>query len=161
MKIQLCTIALLLSVAMPATAVDIVDNALVISAQPIFVQSPPRQQCTNVITQSHVVQNNGSNTTGAIIGGTAGGLLGNTVGKGNGKNAATAVGAVTGALVGNSMGGNTGNSGSQQQQVCQLIYDNNPVIAGYDVVYEYNGKQGKIRTAAHPGNAIRVGITAL
>ena len=161
MNIKFCVSGLLVAASFQSLAADIVDHAFVVSAQPVFVQSAPRQVCSNVVTQGNYVQSNSNNTTAALIGGIAGGLLGNTVGKGNGKNAATAVGAVTGALVGNSIGNNQQYYGAQQQQVCQMVYDNNSVIVGYDVVYEYNGKQGKIRTSNHPGNLIRVGITAL
>lgn len=140
------------SVFQTSQAAEIVDVADVVSKNPVYVQNPPRQVCTTNVTQG----DNSISPAGTLIGGIAGGLLGNTVGKGNGKTAAAAVGAVTGALAGNLIANQP-----QQQQSCQLISDGSARIVGYDVTYNYFGKQATVRMSHDPGQTVRIGISAL
>lgn len=148
MKSQYLTIVFVVaSASQTAQAAEIVDVASVVSTHPVYVQNVPRQVCTNTVTQG----DNSINPVGTLIGG-----MGNTVGKGNGKTAAAAVGAVTGALAGNSIANQP-----QQQQTCQLISDGSARIVGYDVTYNYVGRQATVRMSYDPGQTVRVGISAM
>jgi uncharacterized protein YcfJ len=148
---QSIVLLLIIEATLTAHAAELFDTAIVISSVPVYVQNQPVQQCNNVM-----VQNGNGNRGGALIGAIAGGLLGNTVGGGNGRNAATAVGAVTGALAGNAI-----NAQPSSQMVCQYVSDGGSHVVGYDVTYQYAGKQATVRMQSNPGSTIRVGIQAM
>ena len=122
-----------------------ITRARVISATPVYqAVSSPRQECWNETTAQPA---SGGNTAGAVIGAITGGLLGATVGKGNGKVAAGAVGAATGAVVGDRW-----NSGSSTQEVqrCRTVEDPQQQMIGYDVTYQYQGRQFATRLPYAP-----------
>ena len=119
------------------------EQGRVLSATPIIQQvGVPQQVCGNETVY------NGNRTTGAgaVIGAIAGGAVGNTIGKGSGRAAATAIGVLGGAVVGNQIEGN-GQPQYQNVQRCstETYYENRTV--GYNVVYEYAGRQ---YTTPHP-----------
>ena len=121
-------------------------RARVISATPVYqTVSTPRQECWN---ESAAQPPRGGNTAGAVIGAITGGLLGATVGKGNGKVAAGAVGAATGAVVGDRW--NNG-GGPQEVQRCRTVEDTQQQMIGYDVAYQYQGRQFATRLPYAPG----------
>ena len=98
-----------------------------------------------------------SSGAGAVIGAVVGGLAGNAIGGGAGRAAATGAGLVGGAMLGNQLEGN----GSTQYQTVtrcstQNFYRNQ--TAGYDVVYEYAGRQYTTRTATPPGDWIALSV---
>lgn len=95
---------------------------------------------------------------GSLIGAVAGGLLGSTVGRGDGRSAATAVGVITGAVVGDSIEGNSGSS-TQTVRRCGTSTTTQRQVIGYDVVYEYAGKQYSTRMASDPGERVPVSVT--
>jgi len=129
----------------------------VISSTPVIQQvAVPRQVCNN---QPMVVQQPNSGA-GAAIGAIAGGLLGNQIGHGNGRAAATVVGAIGGAGVGNSIEA-SGNSAVQNMQQCstQTFYENRTV--GYNVTYEYGGREHTVQLPQDPGPTIRLDLTPM
>jgi len=129
----------------------------VISSTPVIQQvAVPRQVCNN---QPMVVQQPNSGA-GAVIGTIAGGLLGNQFGHGNGRAAATVVGAIGGAGVGNSIEA-SGNSTVQNAQQCstQTFYENRTV--GYNVTYEYAGREHTVQLPQDPGPTIRLDLTPM
>ena len=130
------------------------EQGRVLSATPIIQQvGVPQQVCGNETVYS------GNRTTGAgaVIGAIAGGAVGNTIGKGSGRAAATAIGVLGGAVVGNQIEGN-GQPQYQNVQRCttETYYENRTV--GYDVVYEYAGRQYTTRTQNDPGRWIPVNV---
>ena len=130
------------------------EQGRVLSATPIIQQvGVPQQVCGNETVYS------GNRTTGAgaVIGAIAGGAVGNTIGKGSGRAAATAIGVLGGAVVGNQIEGN-GQPQYQNVQRCttETYYENRTV--GYDVVYEYAGRQYTTRTQNDPGRWIPVSV---
>ena len=130
------------------------EQGRVLSATPIIQQvGVPQQVCGNETVYS------GNRTTGAgaVIGAIAGGAVGNTIGKGSGRAAATAIGVLGGAVVGNQIEGN-GQPQYQNVQLCttETYYENRTV--GYDVVYEYAGRQYTTRTQNDPGRWIPVSV---
>lgn len=130
------------------------EQGRVLSATPIVQQvGIPQQVCGNETVYS------GNRTTGAgaVIGAIAGGAVGNSIGKGSGRAAATAIGVLGGAVVGNQIEGD-GQPQYQNVQRCttETYYENRTV--GYNVVYEYAGRQYTTRTQNDPGRWIPVSV---
>lgn len=161
MKIRIAAPLLLTALAAPAFASDYMDSAPVISSVPVYqTVSEPRQQCwTESVTSYEEHRSPG----GVILGGLTGGLLGNTIGRGNGRVASTAVGAVIGALVGDHIANrdNTPIAVTRPVQRCQILESSRQVLTGYQVTYNYNGRNTTVVLPYDPGQRvpIEVGIT--
>lgn len=161
MKIRIAAPLLLTALAAPAFASDYMDSAPVISSVPVYqTVSEPRQQCwTESVTSYEEHRSPG----GVILGGLTGGLLGNTIGRGNGRVASTAVGAVIGALIGDHIANrdNTPIAVTRPVQRCQILESSRQVLTGYQVTYNYNGRNTTVVLPYDPGQRvpIEVGIT--
>ena len=126
----------------------------VISSTPVFQQvAVPRQVCNN---QPVAVQQPSSGG-GALLGAIVGGVLGNQIGHGMGRAAATGLGVVAGAGVGNSIEAQGYQPQYAQQCTTQTFYENRTI--GYNVVYEYAGKEFSVQTPFDPGPTIRLQLT--
>ncbi len=126
----------------------------VISATPMMVQvAVPRQVCN---TEQVAVQQPKSGA-GAVMGALAGGAAGNAVGQGGGKAVATMLGLVGGAILGDHIEG--GGTSVQNVQRCttQTFYENR--ANGYNVVYEYAGKQYTVQMPNNPGPTVQLQVT--
>ena len=116
-------------------------------------------------------------TMATVIGGIAGAVLGSKVGGGSGAYAATAIGTMVGGMAGRQIyessqrrryEGNTvqvcdpvdngypGNGGYNTSGYANA--GNDARVVGYDVTYEYAGRQFVTRTNYHPGDRIRVRV---
>ena len=140
-------------------ATNFVDRAQVLSATPIYQQvNVPRQECWTETAGRY--SNSGERSYGgAILGGLVGGLLGNTVGQGNGRIAAAAVGAATGAVMGDKMANNNaGYNQPQQVERCTERDDYHQEIAGYNVVYRYQGRTMTAVLPQDPGRYVNVNV---
>jgi uncharacterized protein YcfJ len=149
--ISIAAAAAFATISIGAQAQDI--SGRVISSTPVVQQvQVPRQVCNN---QPVVVQQPRSGA-GAVIGAIAGGVLGNTIGHGGGRALATGVGMMGGALVGNQIEG--GGTALQSGTTCttQTFYENRTV--GYDVTYEYGGRQYTVQMPNDPGPNIRLQV---
>jgi uncharacterized protein YcfJ len=127
------------------------DSGRVISSTPVIQQvAVPYQNCA----PAQMVQAPSSGG-GALIGAVVGGLLGNTIGHGMGRAAATGVGVMAGAAV----GGNVANAQGQYATQCatQTSYENRTV--GYNVTYEYGGRQYTVQMPYDPGPTVPVQVT--
>lgn len=127
----------------------------VISSTPVMQQvAVPQQVCGT----EQIIVNQPSSGAGALIGGIAGGAMGNAVGAGAGRAAATMIGILGGAVIGDRV---EGSSGGQVQQVqrcnVQTSYENRTV--GYNVTYEYAGKQYSAQMPNDPGQYVRIQVT--
>lgn len=139
-----------------ATSAAAEEVGRVISSTPVVQQvAVPRQVCN---TQPMAVQQQSSGG-GALIGAIVGGLLGNTIGHGSGRFAATGVGAIAGAAVGDSLEGRSSYAQPMQQCSTQTWYENRTV--GYNVQYEYAGKQYGVQLPYDPGPTIRLQLTPI
>jgi len=126
----------------------------VISSTPVMQQvAVPRQVCS---PQPVAVQQPSSGG-GALVGAIVGGLLGNTIGHGMGRAAATGVGVIAGAAVGDSIEGRNSYAQPVQQCSTQTYHENRTV--GYNVQYEYAGKQYGVQMPYDPGPTIRLQLT--
>lgn len=81
--------------------------------------------------------------SGVVLGGVTGGILGNQIGRGNGNIVATVGGAIVGSLVGNNVEREMNRPNMQYVyvKVCQTHQREKSVLTGYNVTYEYDGKQ--------------------
>jgi len=129
----------------------------VISRIPVYQQvSVPRQVCT----QTQVSVPGQTTGAGALMGAVAGGAIGNSMGKGDGRALATMIGVIGGALAGDKVEGPQA-AQTQTQQTCttQQVYENR--LMGYNVVYEFAGKQYTVQLPKDPGPTIKLQITPI
>ena len=128
----------------------------VISATPIVQQvTVPQQSCYE---ETVMPAQRASTGGGAILGAVVGGLIGSALGSGSsGRTAAAMAGAFGGAIVGD-QAENRQPAYPQQVQRCQTqnTYENRTM--GYNVVYEYAGRQYTTRTQNDPGRWIPVNV---
>ncbi len=131
------------------------ETGRVLSSTPIIQQvAVPRQVCN---TQQVAVEPQRSGA-GALMGGIAGGAMGNAIGGGSGRAAATMLGIVGGAILGDRIE-SPGPTQLQNVQSCntQTFYENR--TAGYNVVYEFAGKQYTTTMANDPGPTIPLHVS--
>ncbi len=83
--------------------------------------------------------------------------MGNTIGGGSGRAAATVLGVVGGALLGNNIEGSGTQVQNMQQCTTQTFYENR--TTGYNVVYEYGGKEFTVQMPYDPGPTIRLQVS--
>ena len=146
-------IALLMSATCAAHAQEV---GQVISRTAVYQQViVPRQTCS----QTPVAVSNPSSGAGAVMGAIAGGVVGNQIGGGSGRALATIAGVMGGAI----MGDKIENPGSQiqNQTTCttQNIYENR--LTGFNVVYEFAGKQYNVVLPQDPGPTLQLQVTPL
>jgi uncharacterized protein YcfJ len=133
------------------------DVGRILSAQPIIQQiAVPRQTCSNQQVQ---VQGQKSGA-GAAMGAIAGGAIGNSVGRGSGNVAATVLGIMGGAILGDRIEGQPSSRVETVQRCAtQTFYENRTV--GYNVTYEFGGRQYSVQIPNDPGPTIRVQVTPI
>jgi uncharacterized protein YcfJ len=141
---------------------DTIVRAKVIASTPVYdTINEPRQECWTETT-GHETRSyrDANNTGGAVLGAIAGGLVGSTVGKGNGKVAAAAVGAATGAVIGDRWPVGSTRYESQPTQVehCRTRDNYRQVIAGYDVLYRFQGREYSTRLPYDPGKWLALNV---
>ena len=145
----------LITLAAVSCATMAQEAGRVISSQPIIQQvTVPRQVCT---TQQVEVPQQKSGA-GAALGAIAGGAMGNAIGKGAGNAAATMLGIVGGAIVGDHIEG----APAPQYQNVQNCMTRNTLenrVVGYNVTYEYNGKQYSTQMQQDPGATVPLQIS--
>lgn len=147
---------LILSIALASGTVAFAqERGRVISASPIKEQySFPEQVCQDRVIEQYSSSGSG---VGAIVGAVAGGVIANQFGGGGGRAALTAGGAVAGGMLGNSIE----SSGSRNYQVvkdCRTQIFHGVRNSGYNVSYEYGGRQYTTVTQDHPGQWIALNV---
>lgn len=135
------------------------DRAPVVSATPVVRQVlVPQRSC---VDQPVAYQRQPSGA-GALIGAVAGGVIGNAIGGGGaGRAAATALGMVGGAALGNDVesgGADAAHTRLERRCSTQGVYEERTV--GYDVVYEYGGREYNARMRDDPGQYVQVNVQA-
>ena len=120
------------------------------------VSSTPVVQQVAVCGQGYVARPGPTTGGGAVIGALAGAAIGSTVGGGVGQAAAIGLGAVAGGAVGNSI---EAHNNARMVPTCAtpVSYENRTV--GYNVTYEYNGRQYQAQLPVDPGRTIQVRVT--
>ncbi len=131
----------------------------VLSSTAIISQvNVPRQVCAQEVVQVPGRTGGGSGA-GAVMGGIAGGAMGNAVGQGSGRAAATVIGVFGGAILGDIIeGGGQQAATTQTVNRCttQNVLENR--TSGYQVVYEYAGKQYSVLMPNDPGPTIALQV---
>jgi uncharacterized protein YcfJ len=128
----------------PANAAEM---GRVLSSVPVLTQvAVPRQVCT----VEQITRDGQKSGAGALMGGIAGGAMGNAVGDGTGRAVATMIGIVGGAILGNNIEGG-GQPQTQQVQNCRTETTYETRTQGYNVTYEYAGKQYTVQMPQDPG----------
>ncbi|PUE21653.1 hypothetical protein B9Z38_00150 [Limnohabitans sp. MMS-10A-160] len=142
---------LLLATASLAQAQEI---GQVISREAVYQQiAVPRQTCS----QMPVAVQNPTSGGGALMGAIAGGAVGSQIGGGSGQALATMIGVVGGSI----MGDRIENPGTQVQNQTTCTTQNimETRLVGYNVVYEYAGKQHSVQLPQDPGPTIQLQVT--
>jgi uncharacterized protein YcfJ len=158
MNIRITVPFLLTTLAAPAFATDYTDSAPVVSSVPVYqTVSEPQQQCW---TESVTGYEDRRSPGGAILGGLTGGLLGSTIGKGNGRVASAAVGAAIGALVGDHLGNRDNGVAAVTRPIqrCQTVASYRQVLTGYQVTYDYNGRNTTVVLPYDPGPRVPIEV---
>jgi len=160
MHTKLIMIAVGLGALPLVQAVEFEDFGRVVRVQPRYEQvRQPHQECRTEYVQAQVQQPRSAG--GSIIGGLAGALLGNQVGGGNGRVAATAAGAIAGAVVGDRVD-NDGRNGTQMQEQavrqCRTVESVESRTTGYEVTYDYRGRNYTSVMARDPGQRVRLRV---
>lgn len=155
------------------------DRARVLSVRPIVDRIPvAREECWNDrqrvyeerrVTRSDTGAPIGPGTVlGAIVGGVAGHQIG---GSNRSRDAATVGGAVVGGLIGNQIDRESGNVRPGERVVevervpverdvqrCRTVNEVREATMGYDVRYEYAGRNFTTRLDRDPGRFLRIRV---
>ena len=148
--------------AAAAHASDFDDFGRVLSVAPQVEQfNQPRQECRTEYVQVQR-QPQQRSVGGSIIGGIAGGLLGNQVGGGNGRTAATAAGAIAGAITGDRIDNNgyvvQAPPSEEAVRQCRMVDHWESRTNGYNVTYEYHGRNFTSVMPYDPGQRVRLHV---
>lgn len=128
----------------------------VISRTAVYQQvAVPRQTCIQTAPQPPSQTSGG----GAIIGAIAGGLIGSQLGGRDSQGIATMAGVIGGAVLGNKVEGQGNPQSPQTTCTTQTVYENR--LIGYNVVYEYAGKQYNVQLPQDPGPTIPLQVTPM
>lgn len=126
----------------------------VISSVPVIQQvQVPRQHCQQAIVTAPP-QTSGA---GGLVGALAGGALGSTIGHGTGTAAAVLIGTVGGAILGNNLEAGNAQQVAVPHCVTETAIENRTV--GYDVTYEYGGRQFSARMPYDPGRTVQLNVS--
>ena len=127
----------------------------VLSSTPVIQQvGVPRQVCS----ENQMVTPGQKSGAGAAMGAIAGGAIGNQVGQGSGRALATMIGLVGGSMLGDKIEGpGTPEVRNVQNCTTQTFYENRTI--GYNVVYEFAGKQYTVQMPQDPGPTVRLQVT--
>jgi len=152
------------------------DNARVTAVRQIHERIPvSREECWNDRVRAYENRTVTRTDTGApigagtVLGAIVGGVAGHQVGRGRGNDVATGVGAVVGGLLGNQVDRNNAEPPSQVTEVervpverdverCRTVQETREAIVGYDVSYEYRGRQFTTRMPYDPGRMLPVRV---
>lgn len=179
-KILLLTLASVGSLA-PATFADSFgDQARVVSATPVYERIPvSREECWNDRVRGYEERRVTRSDTGAaigpgtVLGAVVGGVIGHQFGHSSGgRDRGTAAGAIVGGLVGNQIDRENQAGPSSTTEIervpvtrdverCRTVDEVREATLGYDVRYEYRGRQFTTRLARDPGRFLRVRVDVI
>jgi uncharacterized protein YcfJ len=147
-------------VSAPALAQEV--GRVISSTAMISQVSVPRQVCAQELVQVQTQEPVSKSGAGALMGGLAGGAIGNAIGNGTGRAAATMLGIFGGLILGDRIeAGNTPQTNITQQTVNRCSTQNfvENRTTGYQVVYEYAGKQYSVQLPQDPGPTIQLQVS--
>lgn len=138
------------------------DTARVIESRPVYESTVAKQECWNPRAGHYEeVREDGKTRVGkgAAIGAIAGGVLGHQLGSGRGNDAATVGGALLGGLLGHQVEKRHDSDDQPDLDMsrCRAVAGTSGNLLGYDVRYEYNGREYVTRMDRDPGRRLRLG----
>jgi uncharacterized protein YcfJ len=161
LPLKLILSAMLLGSLPAVQAADFEDYGRVVRVTPQVERiNRPQQECRTEYVQVQQQQQRG--VGGSIVGGIAGALLGSQVGSGSGRTAAAAAGAIAGAVVGDRVDNqNAQPAGVQEQAVkqCRTVDSWESRTTGYEVVYDYRGRNYTSYMSQDPGERVRLRVS--
>ncbi len=151
------------------------DSARVLSVRPVRERIPiAREECWNDRERGYEDRSVTRSDTGAaigpgtVLGAVVGGVIGHQMGSSSGgRDRGTAAGAIVGGLIGNQVDrDNNGADTSQVERVpverdvqrCRTVHEVREASVGFDVRYEYRGRQFTTRMPYDPGRALKVQV---
>jgi uncharacterized protein YcfJ len=143
------------------------DFADVVRVEPVRRQvrvSEPVRECWQEERQASEGPFSYNHVGGTLLGGAIGTVVGNQIGHGRGKDVARVAGALIGGAIGHNVSVDRqrqlGGSQPQSYERCETRYRDSFVerIDGYDVTYEYAGREYVTRMPYDPGERIRVRV---
>lgn len=173
--IALAALAVLSSAAYAET---FTDRARVVSSHAVQERIPvSREECWNDRVRSYEERRVTRTDTGApigagtILGAVVGGAIGRQFGDSNrGRNQGTAAGAVLGGIIGHQVERDqSGRPATETVEVervpvtrdverCRIVEEVREATLGYDVRYEYRGRQFETRMPYDPGRTLEVRV---
>ncbi len=141
--------------AVPSGEISPAIYGQVISRMALFQQvAVPSQTCAN----TPVLVQGPKSGAGAMMGAIAGAAVGSQIGGGQGQALATMAGIVGGAILGDNIE-KPAPAQAYNQTTCttQSAYENR--LVGYQVVYEYAGKQYTVQLPQDPGPTIALQVS--
>lgn len=178
-SLALAFIATLSATALAAESFT--DRARVVSVLPIHERIPvSREECWNDRQRGYEERRVVRRDTGApigagtVLGAVVGGVIGHQMGGSDrARDAATVGGAVVGGIVGNQIE-RDGAPSSRERVVevervpvernverCRTVQETREATIGYDVVYEYAGREFTTRLDRDPGRNLRVRVEVI
>jgi uncharacterized protein YcfJ len=133
------------------------DAARVIESRPVYDAANSKEECWNP-RAGHFEERRAtrdSNVNGTVVGALAGGVIGHQIDQGGG----TVAGAILGGILGNQID-RQHNSNPQDDldlSRCRVISSGSGDLQGYDVRYEYGGREYTTRMSRDPGRRLVLG----
>ncbi len=171
-----------LCAAIPAAyaAESFTDRARVLGVRPVQERIPvSREECWNDVQRGYEERRVTRSDTGAaigpgtVLGAVIGGVVGHQFGSSSGgRDRGTAAGAIVGGLVGNQIERDQRGEPSRSTEVervpvernverCRTVDEVREATLGFDVKYEYGGRQFTTRLDRDPGRFLRVEVNVV
>ena len=143
---------------------DLFEYATVLDVQPLYREvrtSRPVRECWE--EPVYHTRHQPKSASGMLAGGLIGGIIGHQIGSGRGNKVATAVGTLVGAQIGH----RAVNGHVQPERViegyeerCKTRHEVSyeEVLDGYDVTYEYRGREYRIVMPYDPGSHVKMRV---
>ncbi len=143
---------------------DLYEYAAVLESRPVYREvrvSEPLRECWE--QPVYHTQRQHKSVGGMLAGGLLGGIIGHQVGGGRGNKVATAVGTLIGAKIGHdAINGDVQNrrtiAGYDEHSKTRDRVSYEQLLDGYDVTYEYRGRQYQLMMPYDPGKHIKMRI---
>jgi len=143
---------------------DLYEYATVLEARPLYREvkvSEPLRECRDEpVYHTHTEQ---SSVGGMLAGGLIGGVIGHQIGGGRGNKIATGLGVLLGARVGHQAVNGDARAertieGYEEHCITRYRVSYREVVDGYDVTYEYRGREYQLVMPYDPGKYIKMRI---
>ena len=143
------------------------DYARVVDVRPLRRQvrvSEPVRECWEEVSYAQDGPFSSNHIRGTLLGGLVGVAVGNQIGHGRGKDVSRAAGAIIGGAIGHNVSRDRQRQrygdGRTYYERCDVRYRDSweERVDGYDVTYEYAGREYLTRMPYDPGDRIRVRV---